>query len=333
LVNASKGGRRGDDRGQHVGYEEYIFKKDNIDKLATAVEQTKHGFGFGIKLSNSEIYDMFEAYSDDKFQLNIISRDQKDGNCYVKEPEKAIKYALYTSNFSQQMLQKLRDPKSPVLTPKWPIPTEEVHRNYVSQLIEENPERAQQLSEKLETYLKYKNFSKDETNSKLLINGRSLEKGKEISFQDNLANLKASGTRVQTDTWNYYDAQKNFIGRSEQNYNDMKFYDSNHNLIATGKKEALGEKYYDTKNKMIGSSRYFNGMKDYNGEICREHKGQHPVDVMIQLNLEKGNNRGLSNVYARQIMYSRGKDPNARLLLKFMEQKTKNHNRHTMSRI
>lgn len=283
LVNASKGGRRGDDRGDRVGYEEYIFHQDNLPNLIKAFTKTNmHQSGFSA-LTNEEIYKLFEQLSDKRFPLNVVSRDQKDGNCYIKEPEKAIKFALATSNFSHGNLLALRNPNQVAFKPKWPLQTEEVHRRYINELIQENPTMSTVLTNRFEKHLSYKHYALENSQTKLPINGRGLQKSTSIEFQDNQAETKGTAIRSRDKTWTYKDSNDQVIGYGKSEGNMTEYYDRTNRALGYSTKDNIGEKYYDTSNKLIGFARTFNGMIQHTGESSIEIKGVHPIDNMLKL--------------------------------------------------
>jgi hypothetical protein len=284
LVNASKGGRRGDDRGSYVGYQEYVFANGNEVKLLDIFEKLKHGFGILSRVTNEGIYKMFENAKDTGYPLNIVSRDQKDGNCYVKEPEKAIKFALDTSNLSLENIKNLRNLNKKAYTPKWPMSSREVHDRYIKQLIKENPKMKDDLTIKYHQYLQYKDYIKNPKEKGFNINGRSIQSRNKITYQDSLGNDQATAEKLGRNNWNYFDIKGKPIGYALVENNEIKFYNIQEKLLVIGQINRLGEKYYTPNKKLIGFSRRFYGMQDYNGDISKEHKGFTPVDCMLNLN-------------------------------------------------
>lgn len=298
LVNSSRGGRRGDDRGDHVAYEEYLFAKQNVAKLIDAINLTKHSWEYSSKLSTNQIYDVYKCYSDKKYPLYVVSRDQKDGNCYVKEVEKAIKYALATSHFTKDQFMDLRQPTNGVFKPKWPISTEAVHKRYVDKLRKENPELSNILNMKFQKYLEYKHYSSNKGNEKIQLNGRSIQSDATITFEDDSAKPRCIANLVSDGIWNHSDMNGKLIGLAKQNGDNTLFYDKDNQLVAVGKKEGIGEKYYDASQELIGYSRFYFGMKDYNGNVIREHKGIHPVDIMLNPALNENKSLISNNLYS-----------------------------------
>lgn len=280
LINASSGGRRGDDRGTHVAYEEYIFKMDNIGKFVQILYKVNMHLNF--RISNYKVYDLFENKADEKHALNVFSRDQKDGNCYVKEPEKAIKYAIATSDFSQKKLRSLRYLNKDYFKPKWPIATKEVHRRYIAWLIAGNPQLKDELSSRFSKYLEYKNFGKEDMSAKMLVSGQSSEKNDEMIFQDNRGKLIGIAEKYRNSPWIYRDMKGNFIGGAMENGNKTEYMDKKGGDLGYSIRYDIGQKFFDKDGKLVGIGRYYHGMFERTGKISQELKGIHPLNLMLR---------------------------------------------------
>jgi hypothetical protein len=107
-------------------YIEYIFNDTQIKNLQ-----------FQLSLDNgkswiTDIYKIFEQESSRKFSYDVYNREQKIGNCYIKEPENAIKFAFATKSFKPKDFNLAR--KGNIFKVKWHKPTLSVHEDFVKAL-------------------------------------------------------------------------------------------------------------------------------------------------------------------------------------------------------
>lgn len=125
-------------------YKEFVLNEEKIHEFI-------HNFSKMTK-SISATYEALQKSSVSSNGLPFKSSEQKIGNCFIKEPETAIKFAVFTSG----EIKKLD--KNKKLTPKWPVPTEEMHTLFIKELKKLRPEAAPLLAIELETYQKNKQF-------------------------------------------------------------------------------------------------------------------------------------------------------------------------------
>ena len=92
IVN--KGGRMP----KRFQYEEYILSKSKLGPLFLELEEVLK------TIETESIYETFEKVVSEKFKLNVVSKDQKVGNYFIKELETAIKYTYSTRDFSTKNL-------------------------------------------------------------------------------------------------------------------------------------------------------------------------------------------------------------------------------------
>lgn len=136
-------------------YMEYIF--DDISKLKSVLMEN-HYDAYEIGKSNKDIYTSFRQASKPEikpYRLSVFSRSQKRGNCVVKEPEAAIKYAFVTRGFTSQDLKELRK-KGRDFHPKWQPSTEAIHRLYIQTLIKRHRDLKEKLNQLLSQYTRGK---------------------------------------------------------------------------------------------------------------------------------------------------------------------------------
>lgn len=134
-------------------YEEFIVPKSNINQILKVIE---NGMG---EFAVESFYTEFEKYSSEKYKLNIVSKNQKSGNCFIKEPETAIKFAYATRNFSENDFKIVRqNDLSNIFIPKWGVPTSDMHKLFVKEVQKDNPNATVQLEGKLQIYLQNKSY-------------------------------------------------------------------------------------------------------------------------------------------------------------------------------
>ena len=114
---------------------------------------------FGQK-SIPSIYQDFSKNSAFTYKLNIMSKDQKVGNCFIKEPENAIKFSFATKNFTKQDFENLRQGKSQFYS-KWDALTVDMHKAFITQIALENPNLQTILSNEYSLYSKNKKFREE----------------------------------------------------------------------------------------------------------------------------------------------------------------------------
>ena len=109
-----------------------------------------------LPLTVDEVYNSIKNLSFAKFNLKVISSRQKEGNCLIKEPETAIKYAFSTKNCSLDKIYSLRKSlwntlrrKNPheEFKPKWNIPTKLMYKNFIKSVKLEYPQISDLLDE------------------------------------------------------------------------------------------------------------------------------------------------------------------------------------------
>lgn len=130
---------------------EYLFTKDGIILMLDTV--------LNAKFSVPKIYSKLKLNSLDHYNLSIESREQKLGNCFIKEPENAIKFAVATSNGDINSLKKYRDSKV-INKIKWPISTTESHKGFIEELVREYPQFKDELINELDIYVTNKAYRK-----------------------------------------------------------------------------------------------------------------------------------------------------------------------------
>jgi hypothetical protein len=135
-------------RGDNHKFEEYIM---SYQKMISTFE----------KLTDNpkieSIYDYFKANSRKKFILPIAAKNQKVGNCFIKEPENAIKFATTTANYSTSDFENLRQVKIKMKL-GWPTGAKSAHSKFINQLIKDYPNLKEILNSELKIYLANKAF-------------------------------------------------------------------------------------------------------------------------------------------------------------------------------
>jgi hypothetical protein len=135
-------------RGQFV---EHTLSESGIEELINDLHNN-----MGEKATRT-IYSIFNKHSDSHRILNMYSRDQKVGNCYIKEPENAIKYALATMDFTNEQFDDLFQNKIH-FKPKWDELTVNTHRRLVEDVAKEHPNMIPVLQSEMYVYEINKQF-------------------------------------------------------------------------------------------------------------------------------------------------------------------------------
>lgn len=150
--NEAENYRKSDER-YYGQFEEYLFKEKNTDKLLEVLNGPR--LSDPVIADTNSIYQNFRKQCDKRFMLNIQSRVQVKGNCFIKEPESAIQFAFSTRNFSTKKLKDLRT-STIKFKPKWEPSTKEIRRRYIECQIEDNPHLKDQIENKYNKYIKEK---------------------------------------------------------------------------------------------------------------------------------------------------------------------------------
>lgn len=142
-------------RGHRQQFEEYNMKEENVNKILEAIIlKTDYKI--------EQIYQAFDRYSNSHHTLGIQNTNQKVGNCFIKEPENAIKFAVATRNLSNEDFEKIRfnmfDFNRKNFKVKWDISTAEIHGQFVKEVMRENPAIAPMLASEFKTYAENKQF-------------------------------------------------------------------------------------------------------------------------------------------------------------------------------
>lgn len=100
------------------------------------------------KIRTEDLYMKFFKECTNFCVLGINSKGQKEFNCFLKEPEAAVKFLLSTRDFTIENLIRLRNPEIN-FHPKWPCETTKTRRMFLDDILQQNNED-QVLKEKLE---------------------------------------------------------------------------------------------------------------------------------------------------------------------------------------
>ena len=293
LINASEDpGEYGAQKyggGPHGRYEEYLIEEKNINKLLFAIKKTS--FDAVLEnpknsLADAAIYNLFRDISYKKYDLNVVSRDQKVGNCIFKQPEKAIKYALATSHFTDKQFKLLRNFENRPFKPKWPTSAFEMHRSFVERLKDEYKPLAAELSRKFEKYKAYKSFGSEGFSVKPPVTGKSIRLKNSMVYVGNKQKNICMGTLQDKNTWVFTDAERNKIGYGKIENNKTDYFDMKNNFLGYSLKEPIGEKHFAHNHKMTGYARFFYGMEDEGGGTITEHKGCTLFERMARRSLQ-----------------------------------------------
>ena len=153
-------------------FEEFLIPIHKLQPLLSTLEQ------INANVPTEKIYTTFGEYAQHNYKLNIKSRNQKTGNCFIKNPENAIKFAYATRDFSEKDFQNLRiNEPSKTFSPKWGVTTGGVHRLFKEQLQKENPRISLALENIFQTYNRNKLFREN-----LESGSMSIEKSLKMAF-------------------------------------------------------------------------------------------------------------------------------------------------------
>lgn len=143
----------------HHTYEEYIFENKNISNLVECLDLAAYEKATVFNtLDIEDVYRNFEEKSDNMYKWGLHTSNQKTGNCFIKNPQAAIKFAYATSNYSPEDLKKFRisEEKPPV---KWKDKSvKDVHILFANKLKEKNPDIAHLVDIHLTSYIQNKDF-------------------------------------------------------------------------------------------------------------------------------------------------------------------------------
>ena len=148
---------------------EYQMDEYHMKNLVNSLVAT-----FGQKTIPS-IYRDFADASAYTYKLNIVSKDQKVGNCFIKEPENAIKFAFATANFNKENFQKLREGNLTNKS-KWNTLTDDMHKEFTLQIAQDNPNLQKILNNEYNIYSQNKKFRE------LIEQGKSIEESFGVVF-------------------------------------------------------------------------------------------------------------------------------------------------------
>ena len=141
-------GLRGESRNSHI---EYFFSKRNIQELMKTIKKDHE--------NSDSLYGFLSSKALKVFPLKVKSIQQKEGNCFIKEPENAIKFALATASYRSEDFNQLRFSKESIQI-KWPVNTAAMHRQIVLEGIKENPRIAVFLRDTFNNYVRNKKLRK-----------------------------------------------------------------------------------------------------------------------------------------------------------------------------
>jgi tetratricopeptide (TPR) repeat protein len=215
---------KGERAGEKI-FKEYIVEKNNI-------LETLRGLSL-YHPSVKDAYRFLEKVSKSSYGLNVKAGNQKVGNCFIKEPELAIRYAYASRNLNDKDVEDLRAGKL-FFRPKWNYSLLDLRESLAVEIIKKYPKTEKAILENLKRYKENKIFRKylDES----LGESRSLfwafdksnkmdsvteeEKIKELLKNVNLNTLtKYSGELVNL-------AQKTADEEMVKTLKDMKYYSS-----------------------------------------------------------------------------------------------------------
>ena len=148
-------------------YVEFIFNEKNRDFSKLLNPEPK--------ITTDEFYLNFCKACDNFCVLGLVSGGQKDFNCFVKEPEAALKFLFSTKDFSPKAYLKLREGEEN-FHPKWPLDTLKTRHLYLESLLEDKADPLHTLEEKLKVYSMNKTFRK------LLKEGSSVSTAIKLAF-------------------------------------------------------------------------------------------------------------------------------------------------------
>lgn len=129
---------------------EYTMKKEKLFEVLKTLAEHPH-------IPIPAVYKELGRNSLKAYGLKIFNRSQKIGNCFIKEPENAIKFALATRKFSAGQFESLRKVPQKI---KWDIPTIEIHKQFVDEHCKENKSLSNMLKAEFKAYATNKTFRK-----------------------------------------------------------------------------------------------------------------------------------------------------------------------------
>lgn len=142
---------KGDRPSAHGQFVEHKISEAGMEEILSELN-TSLG-----KKSTKAIYTIFNKHSDSHRILNISSSDQKVGNCFIKEPENAIKFAFATIDFTTEKFDDLFHNKIN-FKPKWDGLTVNMHRAFVEQVAKEHVRLTPALQSEMYIYEINKQF-------------------------------------------------------------------------------------------------------------------------------------------------------------------------------
>lgn len=107
--------------------------------------------------STHQVYHTLKNNASKVSALNIEAKNQKVGNCFIKEPENAIKFAFATKDFTKEDFKKI-EPNFIKFSSKWDSLTDQMHRNFISVIRNEFPKISKILNIRYENYSMNKRF-------------------------------------------------------------------------------------------------------------------------------------------------------------------------------
>lgn len=111
-----------------------------------------------LELDVEQIYKHFDSFSNRKVSMwNVIASEQKSNNCFIKEPENALKFAMATRNFSSDDFNLLRMGKKE-FKPKWDLSTDLTHQKFTDKVRSEFPKISKLLNTEYNIYSSNKKF-------------------------------------------------------------------------------------------------------------------------------------------------------------------------------
>lgn len=132
--------------------EEFIIHKSIASKLMHNVATLKE------PIQTEHIYQIIESQSKAKFLLNIEMKSQKMGNCFIKQPSNALKFAFASSTFPKEKLEKLRERGPNPFTPKFNASTEYAQYLLSGRFANGDEKVHQLISDEFRDYSMNKNF-------------------------------------------------------------------------------------------------------------------------------------------------------------------------------
>jgi tetratricopeptide (TPR) repeat protein len=141
-------------KGERPYNNQFITYEIKPDQCSKVLKILRGAMG---KVPTSSIYDVFRSNSIKTTRLKLYSSEQKTGNCFIKEPENAIKYAFATRKFRPKDLDELEN-NVKGFSSKWDHLTDHIHRSFVGIIKEEYPKISKVLNIRYENYARNKKF-------------------------------------------------------------------------------------------------------------------------------------------------------------------------------